>query len=79
MNDSAIICDEVIYADPKLSPKDHVDNNSNNVKLSPRDNETNFNEKKAICKTQIFYILPVIICCYFIIYRAKQFPYKIMN
>ena len=48
IDDSAIICDEVIDADAEL----------HNVKLSPKDdNKTNFNEKKVTCKTQNFYIL----------------------
>ena len=38
-----IICDKVIDADQKLSPKE--------------DDETNFIEKKATCKTKSFYIL----------------------
>ena len=55
MDDSAIIYDEVINADAKPSPKD--------AKLSPKGNDdetkvirANFNEKKATCKTQNFYI-----------------------
>ena len=57
------------------------------------DEETNFNEKKAVCKTQNFYILLVsllitiallIAYCYLIKYRAKQkhllpFTSQIMN
>ena len=46
MDDSAIICDEVIDADAKLSPKD----NNDKTKIIT----TNFNEKKATCKTQNF-------------------------
>ena len=49
MNDSAIICDEVIDADAKLSPEDSDDE----TKTIP----TIFNEKKVTCKTQNFYIL----------------------
>ena len=49
MNDSAIICEEVIDADAKLSPKD----NNDKTKTIP----TIFNENKVTCKTQIFYIL----------------------
>ena len=50
MDDSAIICDETRDADAKLSPKD-----DEVTKTIP----TNFNEKKATCKTQNFYILLV--------------------
>ena len=49
MNDSAIICDEVIDADAKLSPKD----NNDKTETIP----TIFNEEKVACKTQNFYIL----------------------
>ena len=49
MDNSAITCDEVIDADVKLSLKDLDDK----TKTIP----TNFNEKKATCKTQNFYIL----------------------
>ena len=63
MNDSAIICDEVIES---------------------FDEEINFNEKKAICKTDNFYILldfllvtialltAISICYYLIIYQGKH-------
>ena len=50
MNDSTIICDEVIDADAKLSPKE--DDGTTTI-------PTNFNEKKVTCKTQNFYILLV--------------------
>ena len=81
MDDSAVICDEVIDADAessdaKLSQED--------AKISPKDNDkTNFNEKKATCKTQNFHILfafllitialliAASIYCYLIKYRAK--------
>ena len=55
------------------------------------DEETNFNEKKAVCKTQNFYILLVsllitiallIAYCYPIKYRAKQkhlLPFHVTN
>ena len=71
-----ITCDEVIDPDAKLSPKD----NDDETKTIP----TNFNEKKATCKTQNFYILlafllitialliVVSIYCYLIKHRAKQ-------
>ena len=49
MDDSTIICDEVIDAD--------VDTNSNNMKLSVKEDETDFHEKKANCKTQNFYVI----------------------
>ena len=45
MDDSAIIIDEVMDADAKLSPKD-----DDETKTIPR----NFNKKKVNCKTQIF-------------------------
>ena len=83
MDDSAIICDEVIDTDAKVSKKD--------AKVSPNDDDgetktipTNFNEKKVACKTQNFYILlafllisvallmAVSIYRYLIKYRAKQ-------
>ena len=44
MDDSAIMYDEIIEAYTKLSPKDDKE-------------ETNFNQNKAACKTQSFYIL----------------------
>ena len=84
MDDSAIICDETRDADAKLSPKD-----DEVTKTIP----TNFNEKKATCKTQNFYILLVFllitigslliaisIYCSLIKYRAKQlFPFHYTN
>ena len=45
MVDSAIICDEVIDADPNADTE------------AKSYDETNFNENKATCKTQRFYIL----------------------
>ena len=68
MDDSGIICDEVI---------EQYDEKTKTIPI-------NFNEKKAICKTQNFYILlaflliiielliAVSIYCYLIKYRAKQ-------
>ena len=44
MDDSVIMCDENIESYAKLSQKDDID-------------KKNFNEKKASCKTQSFYIL----------------------
>ena len=44
MDNSAIMCDELIESYVKVSLKDEND-------------KTNFNEKKATCKTQNFYIL----------------------
>ena len=83
MDDSAIICDEVIDADAKLSPKDDGE-----TKIIP----TNFNETKASCKAQNFYIslafllitiallIAVSIYCYLIKYRAKQLlPFHYTN
>ena len=49
MDDSTIICDEVIESWVKLSPKDND--------AIP----TNFNEKKVTCKTQSFYVLLVLL------------------
>ena len=81
MDYSAITCDEIIE-----SYKDDVE-----AKLY---NLTDFNEKKATCKTQNFYILlgfllftialliPVIIYCYLTKYRAKQkhlLPFNFTN
>ena len=48
MDNSAIICDEVIDVDAKVSP-----NYDDKTKTIP----TNFNEKKATCRMQSFYIL----------------------
>ena len=68
MDNSAITCDEII------------ESNNEETKFIP----TNFNEKKATCKTQNFYILlafllitmalliAVSIYCYLIKCRAKQ-------
>ena len=68
MNDSAIICDEVI------------ESYDEEIKIIP----INFNEKKATCKTQTFYIslafllitialfIAVSIYCYLLKYRSKQ-------
>ena len=77
MDDSAIICNEVIESDAKLSPEDNDD--------ETKTISTNFNKKKVTCKTQNFYILLVflletiglliavsIIYCYLNKYRAKQ-------
>ena len=43
MDDSAIICDEVIDADAKLSPKDDDE--------EAKPIHTSFNKKKVTCKT----------------------------
>ena len=48
MDNSAIICDEVIDVDAKVSPND-----DDKTKTIP----TNFNEKKATCRMQSFYFL----------------------
>ena len=84
MDNPMITCDEVIDPDAKLSPKD----NDDETKTIP----TNFNEKKATCKTQNFYILlafllitialliVVSIYCYLIKHRAKQLlPFRYTN
>ena len=83
MDDSAIICDEVVDADAKPSRKD-----DDETKTIP----TNFNEKKATCKMQNFYILlaflliaialliVVNIYCCLIKYRGKQLlPFQNTN
>ena len=74
MNDSAIICNEVIIADSTQSPKD------DETKTIP----TNFNKKKVTSKPQNFYIslafllitiallIADSIYCYLIKYHAKQ-------
>ena len=76
MDDSAIICDEVIDADADTVAK----SNNDERKTIP----TNFNEKKETCKAQNFHILiafllitivlliTVSIYCFLIKYRAKQ-------
>ena len=72
MHGLTIICDEVIDGDAgkDMEAKSY--------------NETNFNEKKATCKSQKFYVLftflliaialwiAVSICCYLIKYEIKQ-------
>ena len=75
MDDSTIICDEVINADSKQSLTDDYETSTI---------PTNFNEKKATCKTQNFYILlafllitialliAVSIYCYLIKHRRKH-------
>ena len=73
MDHSTITCQEVIDADTKLSPND-----------DDGESKTNFNEKRAVCKIQNFYILLVFllitialliaasIYCYQIKYQEKQ-------
>ena len=51
MDNSAIICDEVIDAEAEADAKAK----SNNKAML--NNKINFNEKKATCRTQNFYIL----------------------
>ena len=98
MYDSAIICNEVVDTDADVEAKSNDETKSkdkaksNDTKLSPKDDETNFNEKEATCKTQNFYILLVFllitmtllisvsIYCYLIKYRAKQLlPFHYTN
>ena len=82
MDDSGITCDDIIDVEAKS-----YDEESKTV-------STNFNEKKATCKTQSFYILlafllisivlvtVVSICSYLMKYRAKQkhlLPFRITN
>ena len=82
LDDSAIMCDEIIYADVDAEAKSNDKAKLNN-KAKSNEEETktiprNFNEKKVTCKTQKFYILlafllitialliAVSICCYLI-------------
>ena len=77
MGDSAIIFDEVIDADADAEVKSNNEAKSND--------KTNFNENKATCKMQNFYVLlafllitialliAVGIYCYLIKYQANQF------
>ena len=82
MDDSAIICDEIVDREGK--------SNDEETKAVPK----NFNEKKATCKTQNFYILltfsliaialliAVSTYCYLIKYWAKQkhlLPFQVTN
>ena len=53
MDNSAIIYDEVIYADAEAKLNDKAKSNNEETKTVP----TNFNEKNVTCKTQNFYIL----------------------
>ena len=71
MDDSAIICDEII----ELFDEDAEAKSYDKTKTIP----TNFNEKKETCKTQNFYFLIInyysiidSICCYLIKHRVKQ-------
>ena len=81
MDDSAIMCDEIIESYEEDAEAKSYD-------------ETNFNKKKATCKTQNFYFLlefllitialliAVNIFCYLIKYWAKQehlLPYNFTN
>ena len=52
MDDSAIMCDEVIQSyDEDMDAEAKLNDEAKSY------DETNFNEKKATCKTQKFYIL----------------------
>ena len=90
MDDSAIICDEVIDADTDVEAKSNGEGKSNDqeTKTVPR----NFNEKNITCKMHNFYILlaffkitialliAVSIYCYLIICCAKQLlPFNYTN
>ena len=92
MDNSAIICDEVIDADVYVEAKsyDKAKSNDEETKTAP----TNFNEKNITYKIQNFYILlafllitialliAVNIYCYLIKYRAKQkhlLPFQFTN
>ena len=98
MNDSAIICDKIIDADTDVDAEaksndkgkwtDEAKVNNQETKVIP----TNFNEKKATCKTQKFYILLAFllitiallivasIYCRLIKYQAKQLlPFHYTN
>ena len=84
MNDSPIICYEVIDVDTDAKAKLNNEDKLNNAKLSQKEDERNFNEKKGTCNMQNFYILlsfllitialliAVTIYCYLIKDRAKQ-------
>ena len=80
MDDSAIICDKVIDAEAEAKLNNKAKTNEEETKNIL----TNFNEKKATCKTQnlcillvfllitIALLIPVSIYCYLIKYWAKQ-------
>ena len=53
MDNSVIICDEVIDADTEAKLNNEAKSNNKETKTIP----TNFNENRAICKTQNFYLL----------------------
>ena len=79
IDDSVIMCDEIIDTEAKLNNKE--------TKAIP----TNFDEKSRTCQTQNFYILltfllitislsiGVSIYCYLIKYRTKQKHYHFMS
>ena len=78
MDDSAIMCDEIIDAEAKSNDK--AKSNDEETRTIP----TNFNEKNIICKIQNLYILlafllitiafllAISIYCCLIKYRSKQ-------
>ena len=84
MDDSAIMCDEVIESYDEDTDAEAKSNNEAKLYDETKASPTNFNEKKAACKTQRLYILlalllftiellmAVSIYCYLIKYRAKQ-------
>ena len=84
MDDSAIMCDEVIESYDEDTDAEAKSNNEAKLYDETKTSPTNFNEKKAACKTQRLYILlafllftiellmAVSIYCYLIKYRAKQ-------
>ena len=89
MDDSGIICDEVIDADadPKAKSNDEANSYDQTKTIL-----INFNKKKASCKMQTFYILLALllitialliagsIYCYLIKYRAKKLlPFHYTN
>ena len=74
MDDSVIICDEVIDADAKLSLKESKlrlkdNNNEDEIKTIP----TNFNEKKVTCKTQKFLYFTCLFINYHYIINSCQY------
>ena len=89
MDDLAITCDKIIESYDEDVVVDGEAKSNNKGKSY---NETNFNQKKATCKTQNFYVLlkfllitivsliDVGIYCYLIKYRAKQLlPFHYTN
>ena len=67
MDTSTIACDEIIESYAKVSPKD-----------GKEETKTNFNEAKATCKRQNFYILlPFLLICIALLIVASIYCYLI--